>query len=116
IPAFDEHGFLPAGVHESSLAEVESRFGAFQGTERRPMLFAKLAAFLAEVRAAKIIASVVVDGSFVTATAAPNDIDMILVVLAGHDFEADLSPSAYNVLSRRRVRRRFGFDLLVALE
>jgi hypothetical protein len=27
IPAFDEHGYLPAGVHPATLDEVEARFG-----------------------------------------------------------------------------------------
>ena len=116
IPMFDEKGLLPAGVHDCAPAEIEARFGTFQGTERRPMLFAKLAAFLTEARAARIVAWVIVDGSFVTATARPNDIDLIVVVKREHDFEADLSPTAYNVISKRRVQRRFGFDLLVARE
>jgi len=58
--------------------------------------------------------AVLVDGSFVTAKPEPNDIDLILVVPAGHDFSVDLRPIEYNVLSQRRVRRRFGLDLLVA--
>lgn len=55
-----------------------------------------------------------VDGSFVTAKADPNDIDLVLVVSADHDLSADFQPNEYNVLSKRRVNRRFGFDLLVA--
>ena len=31
-----------------------------------------------------------------------------------HDFSMEFQPSEYNVLSKRRVHRRFGFDLLVA--
>ena len=57
-----------------------------------------------------------VDGSFVTAKSAPNDVDLIIVVAREHDFSADLSPAAYNIVSKRRVRRRYGFDLLVARE
>jgi len=48
--------------------------------------------------------------------AEPNDIDVIIVVAPDHDFFADISPAAYNVLSKQRVHRRFGFDLLVARE
>ncbi len=58
--------------------------------------------------------AVLLDGSFVTAKAAPNDIDLILVVPATHDFSADILPAQYNTISKRRVARRFGFDLLVA--
>ena len=55
-----------------------------------------------------------VDGSFVTAEPVPNDIDLLLVVTAHHTFSVDMPPMHYNVLSQRRVRRRFGFDIVVA--
>src|SRR5436309_1490284 len=116
IPAFEQHGFLPAGVHDCTLGEIKAVFGTFQGSERRPRLFANLEAFIAEAAASGIVRSVIVDGSFVTATKRPNDIDLIVVVDAGHDFSSDLSPREYNLLSKHRVRRRFGFDLLLARE
>ena len=53
-------------------------------------------------------------GVSVTAVAEPNDIDLVLVLSVDHDFSADFRSSEYNVLSRRRVNRRFGFDVLVA--
>lgn len=53
------------------------------------------------------------DGSFVTATPAPNDIDVVVVVFATHDFAADLDPQQHNILAQRQVRRRFGLDIVV---
>ena len=38
----------------------------------------------------------------------------MVVVRASHDFAADLPPGQYNVLVQRRVRRRFGCDIVVA--
>jgi len=114
IPALDEAGFLPAGVHICTLEEIKLRFGTFQRSDRRPELFRRLEAFLSEARASGIVLSVLIDGSFVTAKAEPNDIDVILVLAPEHNFAADLSPSNYNILSKRRVYRRYGFDLLVA--
>jgi len=116
IPQLDAHGLLPVGVHDCTLEELRARFGSFRSTDRRPRLFASFEDFLVEVRASNIVKSLVVDGSFVTGKEAPNDIDLIIVVAAEHDFLADLSPAAYNVLSKQRIRRRFGFDLLVARE
>jgi hypothetical protein len=58
--------------------------------------------------------AVLVDGSFVTAEPTPNDIDLVLVVSANHDFSVDMLPSEYNVLSKRRVNQRFGFDIVLA--
>ena len=114
IPLLDEQGFLPVGVHDCTLDELKGRFGSFQISDRRPQLFARLEAFLSEAKAARLVVSVVVDGSFVTAKPDPNDIDLILVVAPDHSFAADLSPLEYGVLSKRRVQRRHGFDLLVA--
>ncbi len=114
IPLLDEHGFLPGGVHDCTLNELKARFGSFQISDRRPQLFARLEAFLSEAKASRLVVSVVVDGSFVTAKPDPNDIDLILVVASNHSFAADLSPLEYSVLSKRRVHRRHGFDLLVA--
>ena len=116
IPAFDEHGLLPIGVHDCTLDELKARFGGFQQTDRRPQLCAKLEAFVAEAKAAQIVRHILVDGSFVTAKPDPNDIDLILIVAAEHDSSAELSPAEYNVVSKRRVHRRFGFDMLLARE
>lgn len=114
IPSLDSEGFLPTGVHDCTLEEIGARFGAFQGSDRRPELFARLKAFIAEAKASAIIESVLVDGSFVTAKLEPNDIDLILLVNRSHDFTLDLSPREYNVLSKRRVFRRYAFDIVVA--
>ena len=57
-----------------------------------------------------------IDGSFVTAQSHPNDIDLILTIAEDYDFAADLLPSQYNVLSKTRVRKRFGFDLVAVRE
>ena len=94
--------------------EAAERFGAFQSSDRRPRLWARFAEFMREVNACGLVEAVLVDGSFVTTTSDPNDIDLVLVVSASHDFEADFQPNEYNILSKRQVNRRVGFDLLVA--
>jgi hypothetical protein len=38
----------------------------------------------------------------------------VLILRSDHDLGAELRPFEYNVLSRRRVRRRYRFDVLVA--
>ena len=45
--------------------------------------------------------------------AEPNDIDVVLVVVANYDFSTALPPAVYNLLAQHRVRRRFGFDMVV---
>ena len=114
IPALNEDGFLPPGVHDCTLDEVRSRFGVFQSTDRRPKLFATLLAFVAEARASGIVVALVINGSFTSGKPDPNDIDLVLVLRTEHHYVADLPPSQYNVISKRRVRRRHGIDVLLA--
>jgi hypothetical protein len=113
IPKLNEQGFLPAGVWDCTMAEIQRRFGSFQKTDRRVQLFEKLESFIGEARQTGMIKAIIVNGSFISAKPDPNDIDLILVLEKGHDFEKELRPMDYNVLSRKRVRRRYGFDMFV---
>jgi hypothetical protein len=114
IPELDDHGVLPPGVYDCSLDELQERFGRFEVSERRVALCARLAEFCTEARGTPIIVEIIVDGSFVTSKAEPNDIDLVVVLSADHPEGEQLRPFEYNLLSRRRVRRSFGFDVLVA--
>lgn len=80
------------------------------------MLFEKLESFIKEAGRTGMVKAIIVDGSFVSSKPDPNDIDLIVVLEKGHDFEMELRPMDYNVLSRRRVRRRYGFDVFVEVE
>jgi len=114
IPPLNEHGCLPEGIHDCTVDEAAERFGGFQISDRRPQLWARFTQFVREARACGLIEAVLVDGSFVTAKPEPVDLDLLLVVSADHDFSADFQPREYNVLSKRRINRRYGFDVLVA--
>jgi len=113
IPPFNEHGWLPEGIYNCTLDEAAQQFGAFQSSDRRPELWTRFVEFVREAKASGGIGAVLVDGSFVTAEPTPNDIDLVLVVSANHDFSVDLPLVQYSILSQRRVRRRFGFDIVV---
>jgi hypothetical protein len=114
IPALNDDGFLPEGLHDCSLSEIQLRFGQFQRTDRRCRLFERLEVFLRAVKSTGLVTAAILDGSFVTDKDSPNDIDLILVLKADHDFAASLRPFEYNALSKRHVRRHFGFDVLLA--
>ena len=116
IPEPEPDGLLPPGLHDCTLEEIRARFGTFHRTDRRPRLFEKLEQYLAEARPTGLVAAVIVNGSFVTATPEPNDVDLIVLLEPASDFGADLRPFDYNVLSRRQVRKRHGLDILVAPE
>ena len=108
----DDRKLLPLGVHDASLKEVEELFGRFQRSDRRPKLFAKLRDYLKAVKNAEVAGSVILNGSFVMACVdEPSDIDLILVLPTDWNWNADLRPYQYNLVSKRRVRQAFRFDV-----
>jgi hypothetical protein len=113
IPAFNEHGCLPEGIYDCTMEEAAERFGVFQSSDRRPRLWARFTEFIRQLKEGGFVDTVIVDGSFVTAKPAPSDVDLVLIVASSHDFSADLPPAHYGLLAQRRVRRRFGFDIVV---
>jgi hypothetical protein len=114
IPPASAAGLLPSGVFDCTLVEIRERFGSFQGSDHRSRLFARLEGMFQAMRRSGLFEALLVDGSFVTAKAVPNDIDLVAVLKPGHDFERDLPMSEYALVSRNMLRRRFGFDVVVA--
>ena len=76
--------------------------------------FAKLLELLRAMEGSGLFEALLLDGSFVTTEPNPNDIDIVAVLRPGHDFERDLPMSEYALVSRGLLRRRFGFDVIVA--
>ncbi len=62
IPALNETGLLPDGIHTCTADELRARFGLFQTSDQRPRLMRQLEAFLAEVRTSGIVKAVIVNG------------------------------------------------------
>jgi len=116
IPKLNKLGYLPAGIHDCTLPEIKKRFGNFQTNSRRVELFESLEKFVGGVGNTGVVGALIVDGSFVTGNASPNDIDIILVLAKDFSFDEELPPAVYNVLSRRRVKRRYKFDVFVDKE
>jgi hypothetical protein len=113
IPLLNKYGLLPEGIYDCTMEEAHRRFGQFQVTDRRPLLWGNFIAFMREAKASTLLETVLIDGSFVTGWAAPNDIDLILVLPLQHDLATDLPPFQYNVLDQNRVRKQFKFDIVV---
>ena len=114
IPALTSNGLLPAGIFDATLAEIKTRFGAFQGSDQRPKLFLRFEELIGAMKSIGLYEALLIDGSFVTAKPIPNDIDILGVLRVGHDFERDLPISEYALVSRTLLRRRFGLDVIVA--
>jgi hypothetical protein len=109
-------GLLPPGVHTSTLEEAREQFATFQGSDRRIQLLSRLARFVNELRRSGRFSAIVIDGSFVTSKPAPEDIDIIVTLRPDHDWSTELSAMDYALVTRREIRRRFGFDALLAIE
>jgi hypothetical protein len=112
IPPLTDEGYLPAGVHDCTMDEVDERFARFQRTDRRIRLFEKLVRYVKEVRSTGMVLELLIDGNFTTAKDEPEDIDLILVLNPDHDFAAELRPFEYNALSKKRVRQNYRFDMV----
>jgi hypothetical protein len=104
IPELNAEGLLPPGVHQGSVAEIGERFGQFRETDDRVRLQAGL------------VAALIVNGSFTTGKARPGDVDLIVILRAEANLATDFRPDQYNVLSARRVRSRYAFDVRYATE
>lgn len=112
IPALDDAGYLPPGVHSCTLQELAVRFRGtgFSGTRGR--LLERLERYLRELRETALVDRVAIDGSFVTAKAEPNDIDLVVVLRESCDIDRIATTPA---LSRRWVAKHYEFDALVAI-
>ena len=84
LPAFDEYGNLPSGIHPCSVEELVARFGT--GSEERAAGISELLQFIEAAKRAGV-RRLLVNGSFVTGKLAPNDVDV--VILPGIDYPRD---------------------------
>lgn len=86
IPDFRGDGYLPNGIHECTLIEIEERFVlAFGGKarERRRMIFRELRAHLAADLLLELADHAMVDGSFVSDKPEPADVDIVVGLTQG---------------------------------
>jgi hypothetical protein len=86
IPEFNDDGYLPPGIHSATLEEVVARFG--QESEVRQIQIESLR-WLVDLARRAGVQRLVVNGSFVTDTLEPNDVDCVLLI--GPDFPQDAS-------------------------
>jgi len=78
LPSFTDSGDLPLGVHPVPLSEALTRFGT--GSAQRRAVAQRLERIYHVARATGHLARFVVFGSFITAKAEPNDVDLFLMM------------------------------------
>jgi len=105
IPELTPSGLLPEELHDCVLEEVGKRFGQFQVSDRRVILYEALQEYVNNLVEAKLAEAIVLDGSFITAKDEPGDIDLVVVLPRDHDEYRELRPFEYNLLSRKRVKK-----------
>ena len=89
IPAFDEQGYLPPGIHPATLDEIEARFGNEPELRRVQMESLR---WLVDLAQRVGVERLIVNGSFATDEFEPNDVDCVL--LASADFPRDAEAEA----------------------
>jgi hypothetical protein len=89
IPPFTDSGWLPPGIHEATVAEIDARFGRQSELRRVQMESVRWMVDLA-LRAG--VERIVLNGSFVTDIIEPNDVDCVLLI--EHGFPADTAAEA----------------------
>ncbi len=112
IPPFDEHGYLPPGIHPATLEEVGARFGRESEVRRVQMESLRWLVDLARRAGADRL---VVNGSFVTDVLEPNDVDCVIRIGAGfpRDKAAEAELVAGLPFLELSLVNRADFNLLV---
>lgn len=105
LPAFDNRGDLPVGVHPATLAEVITRFG--HGTPQRELITSKLIYIYELAQRTGKLERFIIFGSYVTMKLEPNDIDIVLIMR--DDFrEENYTEDVLPVFNHQRAQDELG--------
>jgi hypothetical protein len=85
LPPFNYHGYLPEGVHDTTLCELHRRMAI---NPKRQILWDRLQDFMNWAVATGSFSHAYIDGGFITQKAAPEDIDVILQTHAAYGPQA----------------------------
>ena len=103
-PKFNEHGDLPVGIYQATLAEVLQHFG--EGTPQRCIVARRLQRIYCEVVKTGQLYRFIIFGSFITEKSAPGDLDIFL--LMDNSFDVRELPMEVAVLFNHMVAQNYG--------
>jgi hypothetical protein len=86
LPAFNEHGDMPVGVHPATIDEICARFTG--ATAERQAATKNLRRICDLARSTRKLQRFIVFGSYITAKPAPNDVDVVLLMCDDFLWEA----------------------------
>lgn len=101
LPSFDTPGELPAGIHRATTEAVITRFGT--GTSQRQLLASYLQRIYALVRATGKLERFIIFGSYVTAKADPNDVEVFLAMAEAFNVD-EVSGETREIFSHAQSR------------
>lgn len=108
LPAFNEFGDLPEGVHTVSFHELVAQFGT--GSIQRRAVTARLQRIFDLAVGTGRLDRLIVFGSYVSDKPAPNDVDVILVMR--DEFHLNLcSPDALALFDHNRAASELGASI-----
>jgi hypothetical protein len=85
LPPFNYHGYLPEGVHDTTLEQLQARLVI---NPQRTILWERLQEFIGWARETAVFSHAYIDGGFITNKSCPEDIDVILQTRATYGPEA----------------------------
>jgi len=114
IPDFNEHGYLPEGIHRATLDEISDRFG-HQSEVRRVQM--ESLRWLSEIVPKVGVERLLVNGSFATDTLEPNDVDCVLLIGPAFPLDQDSEAELLAGLPFLDISlvRKDAFELLVEI-
>jgi len=112
IPDFQEDGYLPPGVHLTQLDKLLERFG--RETEIRRVQGESIR-WLVDLARQAGVDRVIINGSFTTAKAEPNDVDCVLLMGERFPIDAEAEAELLEGLPFLEIKlvNQEGFELLV---
>lgn len=118
LPPFMSNGWLPKGIHDATMDELEERCGQPFGCDRRIHFMADLEKYVTEAKKCKYVKSLIINGSFISNQSKPSDID-IMVVLSDsfNKMSPEIALWERNLVDRGYVRKNYGrIDIFSATE
>jgi hypothetical protein len=108
LPPFNFNGYLPEGVHNTTLFELRERFVM---NPKRTMLWERLQEFLKWADSTGTFSHVYIDGGFITNKSAPDDIDVILQTRAPYGVDAFTAMEPFFALGIDAIYTKYSVHL-----
>jgi hypothetical protein len=108
LPPLNRHGFLPEGIHTTTLTELEVRFVT---TPIRKIAWLRLLTFLRDSVESTDFSYIYLGGGFISAVESPSDVDVILQTRAAFGLEAFKAMEPFFARGLDAINRNHGIHL-----